>query len=161
MAAPVPDAPVDAAEAAGVVTRAAAMVVDLVLLAVAITATAWFVDAVEDLVRPYRDVDLGAFVIAAAPVIAIAYFVVGWVLFGQTVGKALLGLRVVDRGGGALRPATALARVLAYVVSALPLYLGFVWVMVDPGRRAWHDRLAGTRVVYATSAGRVRSRAHA
>jgi uncharacterized RDD family membrane protein YckC len=33
------------------------------------------------------------------------------------------------------------------VVSALPCYLGFLWIL-GPQRRGWHDRLAGTEVVY-------------
>jgi len=32
-------------------------------------------------------------------------------------------------------------------VSVLPLGLGVVWMFLDTDRRAWHDRLAGTRVL--------------
>lgn len=45
--------------------------------------------------------------------------------------------------------AGAVLGVLAMVLSALPLYLGFLAPLWDPQRRTWHDRLTGTRVVYA------------
>jgi len=40
-----------------------------------------------------------------------------------------------------------LRRLAWAVVSWLPLGLGYLWILVDPQRRAWHDRLSGTRVV--------------
>jgi uncharacterized RDD family membrane protein YckC len=33
-------------------------------------------------------------------------------------------------------------------LSWLPLGLGFFWVLFDRDRRAWHDRLSGTRLVF-------------
>ena len=38
-------------------------------------------------------------------------------------------------------------RCFAYLLSALPFYLGFLW-MLGPQRRGWHDKLADTEVVY-------------
>jgi uncharacterized RDD family membrane protein YckC len=37
-------------------------------------------------------------------------------------------------------------------LSALPLFAGFLWVLIDDERRGWHDRFAGTQVVYAWEA---------
>lgn len=71
-----------------------------------------------------------------------------WAWQGATPGKLFLGVRVVDAQTGQ-RPSLvqALLRWLGYGLSALPLGLGFLWVLWDPERRAWHDRLAGTRVL--------------
>ncbi len=33
-------------------------------------------------------------------------------------------------------------------ITALPLFLGYLWVLVDDERQTWHDRLAKTIVVY-------------
>jgi len=82
-----------------------------------------------------------------------------WRLFGQTPGKALLGLEVVRTRGVAPGPAggatvsvpRGLLRLLGYLISALPLFAGFLWVLVDNHRRAWHDHIAGTSVVYHSS----------
>ena len=75
-------------------------------------------------------------------------FIVGWARWGGTPGKLLLELRVVDaRSGGRPGWIQAAIRCLGYVVSALPLGLGFVWAAIDRDGRALHDKLAGTRVV--------------
>lgn len=81
------------------------------------------------------------------PLIGLAYFTIFHACGGQTIGKLLLGLRVVDAAdGGALPWGRAFLRAVGQLVSALPLAAGFLWVLVDPARRAWHDSLAGSRV---------------
>src|SRR5207249_7158788 len=44
-------------------------------------------------------------------------------------------------------PGRALVRYLGYFVSSAPALLGFLWVILDSRHEAWHDKLAGTRVV--------------
>jgi uncharacterized RDD family membrane protein YckC len=80
-------------------------------------------------------------------VVATLYFTLAWWLFGRTVGKLALGLRVVDAHG--LRPSfgSSLVRALMYYVSAV-FMLGFVWIGLSPKRRGWHDLAARTWVVY-------------
>lgn len=71
-----------------------------------------------------------------------------WWLFQGTPGKLLLGMRIVDaRDGGPLRLWQVLARLLGYALSALPLGLGFIWMLRDKRRQGWHDKLARTVVV--------------
>ena len=41
-----------------------------------------------------------------------------------------------------------LTRYLSYLISTLPLGIGFLWIAIDPQRQGWHDKLAGTSVVY-------------
>lgn len=66
---------------------------------------------------------------------------------GATVGKALLGISVVGRDGAPLGLPRGLLRALGYLLS-MPLgNLGFLWSFVDRHSRAWHDLLAGSRVV--------------
>ncbi len=72
----------------------------------------------------------------------------GWWRFGATPGKVLLELRVVDaRSGGRPGLGRCLVRYIGYFLSALPLGLGFVWMLFDRRRQTWHDKLARTRVV--------------
>jgi uncharacterized RDD family membrane protein YckC len=71
---------------------------------------------------------------------------------GTTIGKHLLGLRVVNREGKSPDLRQIVVRVLAYAVSALPLYLGFLAILSDDRRRGWHDRISGTYVVHAWDA---------
>ncbi|MDE2291320.1 MAG: RDD family protein, partial [Elusimicrobia bacterium] len=65
---------------------------------------------------------------------------------GGTPGKRLLGLRVEAVGGGPLGAGRSLVRAAGYLVS-LPLNLGFLWSLLNPDSRTWHDLLAGSRVV--------------
>lgn len=136
---------------AGFVSRLAAGAIDIVVIAGVLTAANWFLTTVEDLMRPWSNTDINSVLIAAAPLIVIAYFVVLWRLTGQTVGKRVLGLRVVSVEGGRIKLGRAIVRVAGYVLSAVPLYAGYLQILVDPQRRALHDRLARTAVVYDTN----------
>jgi uncharacterized RDD family membrane protein YckC len=71
-----------------------------------------------------------------------------WALLGATPGKFLLECRVVNASTGR-RPGwfRASARCCCYLVSLLPLGLGFFWIAWDGRKQAWHDKLAGTLVV--------------
>lgn len=142
-------------ECAGFVSRTAAFVIDLVVLAAAFGAAAWIVRNVELLLRPTARLDLAPILGLAVPLMVVAYFVVLWAVVGQTVGKRVLGLRVVDATGAPIGLGRAGVRMLGYLVSALPAYLGFAWVLLDPKRRGWHDLLAGTLVVYDRAPARV------
>jgi uncharacterized RDD family membrane protein YckC len=76
------------------------------------------------------------------------YSILAWVLVGKTVGKAVMGLRVLSTDGRRLKVRQAIIRALGYYVSGLALFLGFLWVLVDDRRQTWHDKLAGSFVVY-------------
>lgn len=71
-----------------------------------------------------------------------------WRRFAATPGKMALGMVIAD--ADTLGPATTRQlsiRYLAYVVSLLPLGLGFFWVAFDARKQGWHDKLAGTVVL--------------
>ena len=71
-----------------------------------------------------------------------------WVRLEGTPGKLLLGCLVVDaRSGARLSVGQAVVRYLAYLVSALPLGLGFLWIMWDRRKQGFHDKIAKTVVV--------------
>ena len=56
---------------------------------------------------------------------------------------------IVDAQSG--RPASTgrlVARYFAYIASSLPLFLGFAWIAIDRRKQGWHDKIAGTVVVY-------------
>ncbi len=82
------------------------------------------------------------------------YFVGAWMLVGQTVGKRVLGLRVVSLDGSLPVFKQALVRYVGYWLSALPFFLGFLWVLADDERRGWHDKISHTCVIYSWDARR-------
>ncbi|MGH7392729.1 MAG: RDD family protein [Candidatus Rokuibacteriota bacterium] len=65
---------------------------------------------------------------------------------GQTIGKALVGARVVAVDGAPLAAGAALLRWFALALSALPLGLGFIMAGLRTDKRALHDLIAGSRV---------------
>ena len=134
---------------AGFVTRFAAGIADAVILFVFLRGAVWLSSASANVLRRFAPpVDLATLVILGAPLIVALYHVVFWRLSGQTPGKWLLGIRVTPIGGGKLPLRRAVLRLVGYLFSALPFYLGFLWIL-GPERRGFHDRLARTEVVYA------------
>jgi len=65
---------------------------------------------------------------------------------GQTVGKNLVGIRVVGTDGALLTAGPALLRYLACYISAIPLGFGFLVAGLRRDKRALHDLIAGSRV---------------
>ena len=81
--------------------------------------------------------------------VACVYWIFGWTFLGGTVGKIVMGLRVVGPGGSRVGFWRSLRRVIGYFISAFTLGLGFLWVIVNKRHHSWADKLAGTSVVYA------------
>lgn len=86
------------------------------------------------------------------------YFAYSWAASGKTFGMALLGVRVISADGAAASIRQALIRTLAFPLSFLLLGLGFLGIVLQRDRRALHDLIAGTAVVYAWDARAARLR---
>ena len=80
-------------------------------------------------------------------VILAAYGGVMWKLKGSTVGGIVCDLQVIREDGSEFDWPTAIVRALGCLLSMAAVGLGFIWIAVDPGHQAWHDKLAGTLVV--------------
>jgi uncharacterized RDD family membrane protein YckC len=71
-----------------------------------------------------------------------------WVRLRGTPGKLLMGCELVDaRTGEALGIGRAILRWFAYLLSALPLFLGFAWIAFDRHKQGLHDKIAGSLVI--------------
>ena len=77
----------------------------------------------------------------------LAYHIGFWTWKGTTIGGIICQLRVVRVNGGHLRFADALVRGLTSLFSIAALALGCLWILKDPERQSWHDKVAGTYVV--------------
>jgi uncharacterized RDD family membrane protein YckC len=81
-------------------------------------------------------------------VVGIAYSVYFWTSTGQTPGKKMMSLKVVKADGGAiLTPGEAVVRYIGQIISGIVVLLGYLWVIWDPKHEAWHDKIAGTKVI--------------
>lgn len=67
---------------------------------------------------------------------------------GGTPGKLILGLRIIRADGSMLNTGQAFGRYFAYVLSSFTFMIGFIIAGFDPEKRALHDRICDTRVIY-------------
>lgn len=77
-----------------------------------------------------------------------AFFGWFWTHGGQTLGMRAWKIRLVSADGAALGWNQAALRYVCAWVSLGLFGLGYLWIWIDPQRRAWHDRLAGTRMIW-------------
>ena len=130
---------------AGIQRRLVALVVDLfvvvILWTIGTQLAAGFVRR-----APRFDLVAQAFGRTWQIVVPAAYFVLCHGTKGQTLGKLLLGARVLDESGAPIGYLRALGRCVATIVAALPFGLGLVMAGFRRDRRGLHDLLAGTRV---------------
>lgn len=77
------------------------------------------------------------------------YFVGFWLRGGQTLAMKTWHLRVERRDGGRLTPSQAVLRYLLAVVG-VALGFGVIWALFDRDKQFWHDRMAGTRIVFTS-----------
>jgi uncharacterized RDD family membrane protein YckC len=76
-----------------------------------------------------------------------AYGVVMWSVRGSTVGGIICNLALIKQDGHEVDWGTAAIRALGAFVSFVVIGLGFIWIAIDPEKRSWHDKIAGTIVV--------------
>ncbi len=81
--------------------------------------------------------------------LAVILLVVFWHLISATPGKQLMHLKVVDAESfERISWIQALLRIIGYLISMLPLYLGFLWIIWDKRKQGFHDKIAKTVVIF-------------
>jgi uncharacterized RDD family membrane protein YckC len=145
---------------AGPVTRLAAFLVDIVILIIILAVISTFVSSTLNLfglTAQVRNFLESGTTLATIAIIAIAsfnfvllsaYFVFSWDWVGTTFGDMLFGLRVVSRRGETISIFRSILRLIGYYVSAIVLFLGFIWALFDRRRQGWMDKLGGSFVIY-------------
>jgi uncharacterized RDD family membrane protein YckC len=149
---------------AGAVTRLCAFVVDQFIASTAYTLA---VGGLQFAVALVSDVD---FKVDNYPILLaitytswlFIYYAYSWAAAGRTLGMTLVGLRVVRGDGAAISVRQAVVRALAMPLSFLIFGLGFLGILIGRKRRALHDVIADTAVVYGwdARAARLRFLAH-
>jgi len=127
---------------AGFWRRAVATLVDLVVV-VLVKALLGVIAA--RVFHADRDATQGALV-ACTLLFAVLYVIGLHALEGQTIGKLVVGARVIGAEGVPPAVGVSVLRFVGYFVSLLPFGLGFAMAGLRTDRRALHDLLAGTRV---------------
>lgn len=132
---------------AGLVTRLVAAVLDALVVATVLLGAYLAYAGVVFLLNPRNfDFPQASWVLGlTAPlVVATFYLAVGWTLSGRTYGAHVMGLRVVTRGGGRVRPIPALLRSAGCVLYPI----GLLWCAVSRSNLSVQDILLRTCVVY-------------
>ena len=150
---------------AGFVSRLTAFVIDILIISginIAITAIAHLVagffgldflfsepnEYTTDLMYTIKFIALMALLLTSF-LVFVLYPILFWTTVGQTPGKRFMGLRIVTEDDSRrIYFGMAAKRYLGYWLSGLSLFLGFLWVLVDDNRQAWHDKFANTYVIY-------------
>jgi uncharacterized RDD family membrane protein YckC len=107
-----------------------------------------FVGIFVQMYNPNEPLALSGLIVVCGAILSVIYYVGFWSQSGQTLGKTLLGIKVIGKDGSPLSVGKALLRYIGYIVSAVLWSLGFLWVAFDRMRQGWHDKIAGTYVVY-------------
>jgi len=137
-------------EYAGFWIRVGATLIDTVIIVIVLMVPLSFIYGQqywlgEQFVRGFWDLVLGYVV----PIVATIWF---WLRYLGTPGKMALKLKIVDaKTGNRLSLGQAIGRYFAYILSILPLGLGFLWIGIDRKKQGWHDKLAGTVVIRDTN----------
>jgi uncharacterized RDD family membrane protein YckC len=136
---------------AGLVTRVLALALDGAIINAGFLAVSALVALVVSVVSGDNNgvgsaalvAGTGAWVAASA-----VYLLSFWALVGQTPGMRFLGIRLDAGGQPRIGLRRALRRLLGAVLAAIPLFLGYLGVLVNERRRGWQDRIAGTDLLY-------------
>ncbi|WP_431288308.1 RDD family protein [Roseateles chitinivorans] len=90
---------------------------------------------------------------------AFAYFVAFPLIWpGQTPGKKLMGLRIVELTGKPLKPMLCVRRYGGYAAGATTGGMGFLQILWDANRQGLHDKAAHTAVIDTRNPRRLRLR---
>jgi uncharacterized RDD family membrane protein YckC len=132
---------------AGLVTRTAAVVIDLGIVVIALGVCYLGVFALLFLLDPRNFTAPSPspwLVYAAGCLLLIVYLTVSWMGSGRTYGNHVMGLRVVNRKGQRLHLLVSLVRAVLYVIFPI----GLLWVMVSGHNRSLQDLVMRTSVIY-------------
>jgi uncharacterized RDD family membrane protein YckC len=90
----------------------------------------------------------GLLILAALVGIVLYYSLLEGGATGQTVGKRVLGIRVVDKlTGGPIGTGRGVGRYFARLLSGLACFVGYLWMLWNPDSQAWHDIIVDSYVV--------------
>jgi uncharacterized RDD family membrane protein YckC len=83
--------------------------------------------------------------------VAFLYEVIMIRYYGATVGKMAIGVKVIRTDGSDVGWGVSIGRYFVKIVSGIILAIGYIMAGFDDEKRALHDRLCDTRVVYKRS----------
>ena len=140
--------PVTGLEYVGFWMRLLATIIDIVILyaiiiPLLVSMYGWAYFETEDLIKGPIDFLITCVFPAAAAILL-------WIYKSATPGKMIISAQIKDANTGhSPSSIQSIIRYCAYMVSTVPLGLGFIWIAFDERKQSWHDKISKTVVVYS------------
>lgn len=122
--------------------RLMAALVNGALIVAAFLLAAWMAVANLKDLPPLREIGVGA--VVALAVIGALYHALFFAFAGGNPGARYAGIALCTFDGQSPTRAQRLRRLVALLLSVLPLGLGVMWAVFDEDHLSWHDRLSQT-----------------
>lgn len=139
-------------EYSGFWIRLGASLIDIIIL-IAITFPMLYMIYGETLYHS-EDFILGGADLIISYVMPFVATILFWMYKSATPGKMVVKAIIVDaKTGNAPTIKQSIIRYFGYIVSMIPLCLGYIWVCWDSRKQGWHDKMAGTVVIHPKTKG--------
>ena len=126
-------------EKAGAGTRLVSYIIDAIIL--------WIIGAIVGLIFMAIGVGYVAASIIVGILISLGYFTY-FFGNGQTPGMKVMKIKLCGTDGTyPIGYGKGFLRWIGMLISALVIYIGFLWILIDKDKQGWHDKIAGTYVV--------------
>jgi len=136
---------------AGLMPRFSAFLIDLIIV-IGITITVFSSGVITGV--QISGLDISDIITITVPVffflffLSSSYFVFLEGYSGKTIGKMIMGIKVIKDDGGTIDLISAFTRWIVSFISASFLFLGIIWALFDRRSQTWHDKMTGTIVVF-------------
>jgi uncharacterized RDD family membrane protein YckC len=138
-----PDPAVDTlVRPASIARRVCALITDAIVVGCGVALWGWLVTRITQEVPPRPQLLISAIVAAGVSWLSYQYLLM--VYAGTTLGLRASKLELVALDGSAPRRKQRRWRLLASMLSATSMLLGYAWVLLDEDRLCWHDRITHT-----------------
>jgi len=128
---------------AGAGARFASFLMDLILVS-AVSAAVSFISLFFD---PFYIIILPQILTVSIGAVYLTYFLGN----GQTIGMKAVKIKLCGTDGTyPIGYKKGFLRWVGMTISNLVIGLGYLWILIDENKQGWHDKIAGTYVVYFT-----------
>ena len=144
---------------AGFWFRVIANIIDHIIAAISAGIIAYIAGSMLGLTMSVMSSSIEEIKIAAKIIGFIVGILIPWLYFTlsessvwqATLGKKMLGMKVVDMDGNKISFGKANVRYWSKIISAITLYIGFIMVAFTERKQGLHDKIAGTLVITPVS----------
>ena len=135
---------------AGISTRSISLLIDVVvifLITALVLSTGIYIATDDFIFDTHYSLNFIAAIFFSLIIICSSYFVFLEGYGGKTIGKMVMGIKVIGDDGGSIDIVKAFTRWAFSFFSASFFFVGFLWALFDTKSQTWHDKIAGTLVV--------------